>query len=352
MSEGQRLTAIAAVLALCLLPSLGAQAPPAPHRIILDTDFGMVPQDDCYALMFALNSPELEILGVTTVAGNLSIEQGTADVLRLLEIAGREEIPVYRGADMPLVHETSEYAMTRHGRWWSDAPATPPDGGFARKRVEAVGAVEFIVSTVEAHPGELTIVAIGPLTNVAMALRQAPGLAGKVKQLYIMGGAVAALPDGAGNATPNAEFNFWVDPEAARIVLRSGVPIVLSPLNVSRKSNLSRDWYQKLVARDTPLTRLIREREGPLYEDDAERVVLMYDQIAVASLVDPSLVTTAELYVDVDTNRGISYGTSVGGEALWPGAEGARKMQVQHQLDWPRFISMFVERVTRPVPSR
>jgi inosine-uridine nucleoside N-ribohydrolase len=302
--------------------------------------------------MLALNSPELEILGMTTVAGNFSLEQGTADALRLLEIAGRDEISVYAGADMPLMHEPSAYAKNRHGEWWSDAPPRRPPGGFARKTVEDTGAVEFIVDTVEARPGEVTIVAIGPLTNVAMALRHAPGLAAKVKQLFIMGGAVGLLPDGAGNSTPAAEFNFWVDPEAARIVLRSGIPIVLSPLNVSRKTHLTKTWYEKLVAADTPLTRLIRDREGPLYDEDPERRVLMYDQVTVASLVDPSLVTTSELYVDVDTNPGISYGASVGGTEIWPGAEAAQKMAVQHDLDWNRFIGMFIERVTRPVPSR
>ena len=337
-----------ALLCLALASSVEAQQPV--HSIIFDTDFGMAPQDDCYALILALHSPELEILGVTTVAGNFSLEQGTADALRLLEIAGRVDIPVYAGANMPLVHEKSEFATQQHGSWWSDAPAKAPYGGFAEKQAEALGAAQFIVDTVEAHPGEITIMAIGPLTNVAMALRQSPGLAEKIKQIYIMGGAVATLPDGGGNTTPNAEFNFWVDPEAAKVVLRSGAPIVLSPLNVSRKSNMSREWYERLVAVETPLTRMIRDLEGPYYEQDPDRVVLMYDQVTVGSLVDPSLVTTTELIVDVDVNHGISYGTSVGGFWPWPGAEGARKMPVQHELDWERFIAMFIERVSQPVP--
>lgn len=339
-----------AVLALAL--ATAARAQPAPHKIIFDTDFGMVPQDDAFALILALHSPELEILGVTTVAGNFSVEQATADALRLLEIAGRRDIPVYRGANMPLLHEKSEYATTHHGEWWSDAPPTMPPGGFAARKEEAKGAAQFIVDTVGAQPGQVTLMAIGPLTNVAMALRQEPGLAAKVKQLYIMGGAVAALPDGAGNITPNAEFNFWVDPEAAKIVLRSGIPIALSPLNVSRKTSLNREWYQKLVAPDTPLTRLIRERLGPVFDKEPGRTLLMFDQVTVASLVDPSLVTTTDLYVDVDANHDIDYGVSVGGKTPWPGAEGAQKMAVQYDLDWDRFIRMFVERVTRPVPSR
>jgi inosine-uridine nucleoside N-ribohydrolase len=339
------------VAALSLLAG-SAQAQPRPIPIIFDTDFGMVPQDDSFALMLALNSPELEILGVTTVAGNFSVEQATVDALRILEIAGRPDIAVYRGANMPLVHEKSEYATTRHGEWWSDAAPNAPPGGFARRKEEAKSGAQYIVDTVNARPGEVTIMAIGPLTNVAMALRQEPGLAAKIKQVYIMGGAVASLPDGGGNITPNAEFNFWVDPEAAKVVLRSGVPIVLSPLNVSRKTHLDREWYGKLVAVDTPLTRLIRERLGPVFEKEPDKKLLMYDQVTVASLVDPTLVTTAEQYVDVDANHDIDYGVSVGGKALWPGAEGAQKMAVQYDLDWDRFIRMFVERVSRPAPKR
>lgn len=342
---------VTGALVACLALAGAAVAAEPPHKIIFDTDFGMVPQDDSYALMLALHSPELDILGITTVAGNFSLEQGTADVLRLLEIAGRVDIPVYAGANMPFVHEKSEFATQQHGSWWSDAPATEPYGGFAKKQVEKQSAADFIVETVEADPGEVTIMAIGPLTNVAIALHQSPGLAAKVKQIYIMGGAVAVLEDGGGNTTPNAEFNFWVDPEAARAVLRSGAPIVLSPLNVSRKSNMTREWFEKLVAVETPLTRMIRELEGPHYEKDPDRVVLMYDQVTVASLFDPSLVTTTELIVDVDIDHGISYGTSVGGFWPWPGSEGAQKMPVQHDLDWERFIAMFIERVSRPVPQ-
>jgi len=338
--------------ALLTVLSLGGPAvlaaAPAPHKVIFDTDFVMPPADDGLALILALGSPELEILGVTTVAGNESMEKATADALRLLEIAGRAEIPVYKGANMPLLHEKSEYATRVHGRWWSDDPPAPPPGGFARKPPERESAMDFIVRTVMARPGEVSILAIGPLTNIAMAIRQEPGFAERVEKIVIMGGAVAGLPDGGGNITPNAEFNFWVDPEAAKVVLRSGIPsIMLSPLNVSRKTALTKDWYEKMVAADNPITRLLKETVGPRYAEDPGRRALMYDQVAVASLIDPTLVKTAELYVDVDTSPGIDYGVSVGGPDLWPGAEGARKVAVQHDLDWERFITLFVERVSR-----
>ena len=318
--------------------------------IIFDTDFVMPPHDDSMALMLALQSPEFEILGVTTVMGNESLERATSDVLRLLEIAKQPDIPVYVGADMPLVHARSDFAVLKYGRWYSDEMPEPP-GGYATKTAEHESAVSFIVRTVMQRPGEVTIVAIGPLTNIAQAIRAEPRFAENVGRLVIMGGAIASLPDGAGNITPNAEFNFWVDPEAAYVTLRSGIPIELSPLNVSRKSALTKDWYEKMVAVSNPLTGLLEETLGRRFEADPDRSWFMYDQIAVASILDPSLVTTEELYVDVDIDHGINYGVSVGGREIWPHAEGAAKMTVQYDLDWPRFIDMFIERIQRPVPE-
>jgi inosine-uridine nucleoside N-ribohydrolase len=327
-------------------PFAHAQTTPA-HKIIFDTDFVIPPQDDSLALMLALKSPELEILGITTVAGNDSMERATADVLRVLEIADRTDIPVYRGANMPLMHEKTEFATMGHGRWWSDDDPPPPPGGFAKKQAEPGSAMDFIIRTVNAQPGEVTIVAIGPLTNVAMALRQEPGLAKRIKRLVVMGGAFASLPDGAGNMTPNAEFNIWVDPEAARIALRAGIPTVLTPLNVTRKTRFSKQYYDAIVSARTPLTELVRERMGARFERNPDAGGQMYDQLAVAALIDPSLVTATDLYVDVDANRGPSYGTTVGGRKPWGGGEGAQLMSVQHDVDFPRFIKMFVERVSR-----
>lgn len=350
MLRQRMVVGLAALLALVALPGAVRATE---HKIIFDTDFVVPPQDDGFALILALNSPEIEILGVTTVAGNASRERATADALRVLEIARREEIPVYNGANMPLVHAKSEYATTVHGTWWSDDPPPEPPGGFAKKQAESMSAEDFIVRTVMENPGEITILAIGPLTNVAKAIRQEAGFAKNVKQLVIMGGAVASLPDGAGNVTPNAEFNFWVDPEAAQVVLRSGIPTILSPLNVSRKAVFTREWYDKLVSVDTPLTRLIKERVEYFLQRFPDRPfrMLMYDQLAVAAIIDPSLFKMEELYVDVDINHGMNYGVSVGGKRLWPGAEGAQKIQVQHDLDWDRFIHMYIERVTKPVPA-
>src|SRR5690606_9431155 len=133
-----------------------------------------------------------------------------------------------------------------------------------------------------------------------------------------------------------------------QIVLRSGIPIVLSPLNISRKARFTKADYDRIVAVDTPITRLIRDNLGPGYAQRPDRVMLMYDQVAAVALVAPQLMKTVELYVDVDIEPTASYGVSVGGPQPWPGAEGARKMQVQTDLDWDGFIRLYVERVTRP----
>jgi inosine-uridine nucleoside N-ribohydrolase len=347
-ADMKRILASTVLLAtLVAAPAVAQQ----PQKIIFDTDFAYPPQDDAMTLFFVLNCPELQILGITTVAGNKSLNVAVADSLKVLELTNRTEIPVFRGAAAPLMHEGTEWDTKRHGGWYANEPAPAPPGGFAKKKIEPLNAVDFLVNTVTQHPGQVTILAIGPLTNIAMAMRMDPTFAGKVKQLVIMGGAIASQPDGGGNHTPNAEFNFYVDPEAAQIVLRSGIPIVLSPLNISRKSKFSKEWYDKIVAVDTPITRLIKERLGPGFEKNPTRSGLMYDQIAAATLIDPTLMKTVELYVDVDVNHAANYGVSVGAPQPWPGGEGARKMTVQTDLDWDRFIRLYVERVTRSSPS-
>jgi inosine-uridine nucleoside N-ribohydrolase len=330
-----------------LLLAASSEVPGATHRIVVDTDFGLPPQDDGLALALALSSPELEILGVTTVAGNYNLPRSNAEVLRMLEIVHRESIPVFAGAASPLVHRKDDYAMKHWGKWWSDEPPAPPLGRFAAKTLESESAAEFLVRIVTANPGQVEIVALGPLTNIALAIQREPSFAGAVKSMVVMGGAVALLADGAGNITPNAEFNFWVDPEAARTVLRSGIPIQLSPLNVSRTTRLDKEAYERLVAEDTALSGLIRQQMGPRFAARPDLTIAMYDEVAVASLIDPTLVRTQRLIVDVDVAPGINYGTSVGGREPWPGAEGARTCDVQYGLDWERFIKLFIDRVGR-----
>lgn len=322
--------------------------PAVDHHIIFDTDFALPPQDDGLALAFALNSPELDIVGITTVAGNYNVARANADVLRMLEIANREDVKVFGGASRPLAHVKDAFATSHYGKWWSDEPAPAPPGGFAKKTLtlESMTAADFMVRTVMARPGQIEILAIGPLTNVATAIGQQPAFAQSVKRIIIMGGAIASLQDGGGNITPNAEFNFWVDPEAARMVLRSGIPIVLSPLNVSMRTSFDRESFRALAASGTPIAKLIDEQMRPRYDSDPNFHPHMYDEVAAASLVDPTLVRTKRMVVDVDVTHGINYGVSVGGTEVWPGAEGARTIDVQYDIDNARFMRLFVNRVS------
>ena len=319
--------------------------------IIFDTDFGMPPTDDSFALMLAAQSPEINILGITTVAGNKSLQQGTSDVLRMLEIIKRTDIPVFEGANLPLKHRVSDFAIRQYGSWYSDNDPSKPFGGFAKKKIETISAAEFINKEVTANPGEITIVALGPLTNVATAIQDNPKLSRKIKKIFIMGGAIASLPDGAGNITPNAEYNFWVDPEAAKIVLRSGIPIELSPLNVSRKSAFNKEHYEKIIEVKTPFTDLVKFSLAPYFDENPNKKFLMYDQITIASIFDPKIVRSKQMFVDVNDNNGISYGVSIGGLKKWPGAEEAQLIDVQYDLNWPYFIEMYVERIRKPLAN-
>ena len=202
------------------------------------------------------------------------------------------------------------------------------------------------------NPGQVTILAIGPLTNIAMAMRMEVNFARNVKQLVIMGGAIASLPDGGGNHTPNAEFNFYVDPEAAQIVLRSGIPIVLSPLNVSRKARFTKESYDRIVAVDTPITRLVKENLGPGYQQRPDRVALMYDQVAAVALVAPQLIKTVELFVDVDINPAANYGVSVGAPQIWPGRRRRPgRCRSRPTSTGTSSSSLYIERVTSTRPA-
>ena len=308
------------------------------RKFLIDTDTA---SDDAVALIMALQHPDIEVEAITVVSGNVEIEQGVRNALYTAELCG-SDVPVYQGALRPLSREPI-YAHSVHGSdGLGDMNYPPPRCGPAQGH-----GAEVIVETIRANPG-LVLVTLGPLTNVAMALEKAPEIAVDVSSCVIMGGVACTV----GNITPAAEFNIWVDPEAARVVLRSGIPSTLSPLNVSRKAIFTREWYEKLVEVDTPLTRLIKMRMEDRFERDPDLRMLMYDQLAVATLIDPTLFKMEELYVDVDINHGINYGVSVGGSKLWPGAQGARKIQVEHDVDWDRFINLYIERMTRPVPAR
>jgi purine nucleosidase len=210
------------------------------HRIILDTDPGV---DDALAILLALRSSELKVEALTPVAGNVPLDFTLPNALKLLELAGRTDVPVAAGASTPLVRSlvTAKAVHGNNGLGGVELPAP-------KIRPVSETASELIRRIVRTIPGEISIVAVGPLTNVATALRSDPSLAQMIRSIVVMGGSLSR-----GNVTPAAEFNFYVDPEAARIVFDAGVPLTMVGLDVTRKALARQEHLKILDAAKTPV---------------------------------------------------------------------------------------------------
>lgn len=286
-------------------------APP----MIIDTDFGFFTSDGL-AVLTALGMPEIDVLGICVVAGDNRLNQQVEDALRVLELVGRADVPVHAGFDRPLVHERDP-EDDRWGLWATEGEVAPRAGQPAIKQVSSTHASDFIIEQANARPGEVTLLTLGPLTNVAVALRKDPLLASKLRRIVMMGGAIPCLPRGHGGHTTTAEFNFWVDPEAARIVLRSGAKISLAPLNATRPVRLTQALMSRIGGFDTYGSKLLQSYVGPVLDEPSEWGLGMTeygltDTTAFIFAVAPELFKTVRLYVDVDTAEGLGYGTSHG----------------------------------------
>lgn len=274
-----------------------------PFRVIIDTDPGV---DDALALLLAMRSPELKIEAITPVAGNVPLELTLPNALRMVEIAGRTDIPVAGGAKSPLVRRlvTATYAHGENGLCGAvfPEPKTKPVNQPA---------AELIRQIVRQFPGEVTLLTIGPLTNIATALNTDPELAGMVRALVMMGGSLSG-----GNITPAAEFNIYVDPEAARIVFQSGIPITMVGLDVTRKTSLTEDHLRQLQAGQNPVSQAAATIARNAIEHNRERGFVvgpnMHDSLAVAGFLDPSILKLKEYYVDVETTGELTAGETLG----------------------------------------
>jgi len=272
-------------------------------RVIIDTDPGV---DDAFALLLAMRSPELQIEGITPVAGNVPLELTLPNALRMVEIAGRTDIPVAPGASEPLMRRlvTAQYAHGENGLGGAEFP------GPTTKPV-AERAAEFIRQTVRKYPGEVTLITLGPLTNVATALNSDPNLARMVKSVVMMGGSLSG-----GNITPAAEFNFYVDPEAARIVFQSGIPLTMVGLDVTRKTTLTDEHQRTLAAAQNPVSQAAAKIARKAIDHTRESGFLvgpnMHDSLAVATFIDPPVVKLQEYYVDVETTGELTAGQTLG----------------------------------------
>jgi purine nucleosidase len=277
----------------------------ASTRVILDTDCGVF-GDDGAALVMLLHSPrEIQLDAITTVSGNVWSRESFGYVRAILA-AARRRVPVYLGAEMPLVHAPEMVALEGKiaftGAFATLRPASALQAGES--------AVEYLIDAIGRRPAA-TVLAIGPLTNLAMALRLRPDLEQKIARLVIMGGNVHV----PGNASPAAEFNFWFDPEAAGIVLRSGIrEKVLFGLDICNRARVTRSHFDQIVSK-TPLTGMYRDDFGnryPGFLKNPSATGFLWDELAAAWLIDPGFVTRSEdSWLDVETTFGPRYGAVV-----------------------------------------
>ena len=305
----------------------------SPIPVILDCDPG---HDDAIALLLALASPELELLGVTTVAGNAALEKTTANAIRVLELAGRGEVPVAAGADRPLARPLF-VASYVHGESGMDGPALPPPQGRPLEQ----RAVDFIAERVLASPRPVTLIPTGPLTNVAVFLARHPEAAARLERIVLMGGAIAE-----GNVTPAAEFNVWADPEAARCVFASGLDVTMIGLDVTHQA-LVTDEHAARLRRAGRVGEVVAELLAFFNEFHRETYGFqgspVHDAVAVAHVIRPGLVETLERHVAVECKSELCRGRTV--VDLWRRTGNAPNAKVGVGIDAGAFVELLIERV-------
>jgi purine nucleosidase len=304
-------------------------------RIIIDTDPGV---DDSMAILLAFNSPELKIEGLTTVFGNTGSEVTTLNGLRLVELAGHTEVPVARGVDQPMLRPYKGQGWRVHGRNGLGQVDFPPPVGEPDPR----RAAQFIVDLVMANPGEITLVPLAPLTNVALAVLLEPRIVANVKEVVLMGGA-ASVP---GNASPVAEANIHNDPEAAWIVFHAGWPITMVGLDVTHKTVMNAAYMELLKSARNPQTDFIyaiSQHYLNLYASRGVDGMPVHDPSAIAYVIDPSLFTTKHVYVDVERNSPYHSGQTV---PDWREQRGEpANVHVCVDVDSDRLLEMYRQRL-------
>jgi inosine-uridine nucleoside N-ribohydrolase len=301
--------------------------------VILDCDPG---HDDAMALLLALASPEVEVLGVTTVHGNQTLEKTTANALRVLELAGRSDIPVAAGAERPLVNEVS-VAADVHGESGMDGPELPDP---TTTPVDA-HAVDFIAERLLGAPEPVTLIPTGPLTNIALLLARHPHAAERIQRIVLMGGAIAE-----GNVTPAAEFNIWVDPEAAARVLGSGLDVTMVGLDVTHRALMTPAHAAalresgRIGAVVADLQEFYARFHADVYGWDGTPV---HDAVAVAHVIRGDLVRTERRNVEIDLASPLCRGRTV--VDLWRRTGRPENTWVGVDLDADGFLRLFVERL-------
>ncbi|WP_170363306.1 nucleoside hydrolase [Ruegeria arenilitoris] len=309
------------------------------RKIIIDTDPG---QDDAVAILLALASPdEIEVLGITAVAGNVPLELTAKNARIVCELAGRTDIPVFAGCDRPLKRPliTAEHV---HGKTGLDGPVLPdPQMPLA----EGHG-VDFIIDTLRAQDsGTVTLCPLGPLTNIATAFQKAPDIVERVQEIVLMGGAYFEV----GNITPTAEFNIHVDPEAADIVFKSGVPIVVMPLDVTHKALVTKPRNDAFRALGTKVGIAVAEMTDFFERFDKEKYgsegAPLHDPCVTAYLIRPELFSGRHVNVEIETQSDLTLGMTV---ADWWGVTDRKPNALFiGDVDADGFFALLTERLAR-----
>jgi inosine-uridine nucleoside N-ribohydrolase len=297
------------------------------ERILIDCDPG---HDDAIALLLALASPEVELVGVTTVAGNQTLEKTTANAIRVLDFVGREDIPVARGADRPLLREPFVAAYV-HGETGLDGPELPPP----QREPVAQHAVDFLTE----HVGGTTLVPIGPLTNIALLLAQHPEA--RPDRIVLMGGAI-----GVGNVTPAAEFNIWADPEAAARVFGSGIELTMIGLDVTHQALLMTEDAERLRASGRTGT-MVAELYDFFHRFHEDTYGFggspVHDALALAYVFQPDLVETKQCHVAIDCDSQLNRGRTV--VDLWNRTGEEPNADVGTGVEGRAFVELLLERL-------
>lgn len=304
-------------------------------KIIIDSDPGI---DDALAILLALSEDELQLEGITVVHGNCSAPQGVINALSVLEIAGFADIPVYEGCNRPLVQEAL-FAPETHGSSGLGYASLP----FPQQDPQPQHAVDYLINQLLASPGEITVVAVGPLTNLALAVRKEPAVIRAVKEVIMMGGAIKA----GGNTTPLAEFNVYADPHAAHIIFHSGMPLQLVPLDVTYQCVLTADDVNTLQEYDSPISEFIADstRFYMEFHDSYQGVkgCVINDPLALALTLHEHLCEYNEYYVDVDISGGVGMGKTF---ADFYGMEGKQpNMDIALEVKAREFIRLFLDKM-------
>jgi len=305
-----------------------------PTRIIIDTDPGV---DDAFTFLLALASPEIQLEALTTTQGNVTVEKATRNALSVLELGRASHIPVAKGSVLPLIQPLRASAHVHGESGVGNAQLPEPQA----KPVPG-HAVDYLIERVLAEPNEISIFPIGPMTNIAMAIRKEPKFAKAIKELVIMGGAIQE----AGNMTPLAEFNIYVDPHAAHIVFHSGIPITLIPLDVTHKCLLKQQHVDRLMKIDSPVTRFLKDAIDVYLKASIQlgyEGCALHDPLTLATIIAPELLTLKEYYVDVDISGGVSMGKTLAD--IFNVTKKPVNMKVAMDVRGEDFIELFLQRM-------